>query len=164
MPKPGVMTLNNSLSMDQSKADVIAAARSEAPWIRDLARIGTSYGRLVYLAALRNPDNGRYEHFGFTAGSPYSLLASRHLKRLHEAIFTEWVGSSLELKKADIDLYISSIDHVDRFGLIDAWLRLTPYMNLPPATIQGPERQRHISDSETILCLLRNVYGVAPPD
>jgi len=48
--------------------------------------------------------------------------------------------------------------------LIDAWLRLTPYKKLVPASIQGPERQKNISDVEAILGLLKNVYGVAYPD
>jgi hypothetical protein len=91
-------------------------------------------------------------------------VASRTLKRIHESIFKEWVGYSLERKKADIELYTASIDQVDRSELIDAWLRLTPYKNLVPAAIQGPERQRHISDFEAILGLLKNVYGVASPD
>jgi hypothetical protein len=137
---------------------------SEALWIRDLSQIETSYGRLVYLAGLRNPDNGRYEHYGASPGTASSLIASRNLKRIHETIFREWIGLSLERKKADIELYIASVDQDDRRSLVDAWLRLTPYKNLVPASVQGPERQRHISDFEAILGLLKNLYGVASPD
>jgi hypothetical protein len=67
-------------------------------------------------------------------------------------------------KKADIELYITAIGQVDKAEHIDAWLRLTPYKNLVPASIQGPERQKHVSDFEAILGLLKNVYGVAYPD
>ena len=84
--------------------------------------------------------------------------------RLHEEIFREWVTYTLERKKADIELYIAGIESVDAAALVDAWLRLTPYKNLVPAAIQGPERQKHISDFEAILGLLKNVYGVASPD
>lgn len=136
---------------------------SDDLWVRDLSHIDTSYGRLVYLAGLRNPDTGRYEHYGAT-GNASGGDANRALRRRHEAIFTEWVSYPLERKKADIELYIASIDQVDRAELIDAWLRLTPYKNLVPASIQGPERQKHISDFEAILGLLKNVYGVASPD
>jgi hypothetical protein len=135
-----------------------------ALWIRDLSQIETSYGRLVYLAGLRNPDTGRYDYYGSIPGASSNLIASRTLKRIHETIFRDWVGFSLERKKSDIELYIASIDQVDRAELIDAWLRLTPYKNLVPASIQGPERQRHISDFEAILGLLMNVYGVSSPD
>ncbi len=134
---------------------------SEEVWARDLAHISTSYGRLVYLAGLRNPDTGRYEHYGSTSAA--RAHASRTLKHIHEQIFNEWVSHPLERKKTDIDLYITGIDQVGRAELIDAWLRLTPYKNLVPASIQGPERQRHISDFEAILGLLKNVYGVVSP-
>jgi hypothetical protein len=136
---------------------------SEDLWLRDLSRVGSSYGQLVYLAGLRNPDTGRYEYYGST-GQSSGAEANLGLKRQHEAIFRQWVSYPLEKKKADIDLYITGIDQVDKAELIDAWLRLTPYKNLVPASIQGPERQKHISDFEAILGLLKNVYGVAYPD
>ena len=65
---------------------------------------------------------------------------------------------------ADVELYISSINRFDQAEIVDAWLRLTPYKNLVPAAIQGPERQKHVSDFEAILGLLKNLYGVASPD
>jgi hypothetical protein len=131
-------------------------------WLRDLARIETSYGRLVYLAGLRDPNTGRYEHYGSTPAE--MAAANRSLKRTHELIFTEWVAYPLEKKMADIERYIDGITGLDRSELIDAWLRLTPYKNLVPAAIQGPERRKHVSDFEAILGLLKNVYGVASPD
>ncbi len=129
---------------------------------RDLSEIRTSYGRLVYLAGLMNPDTGRYEHYGSNVSGPSET--SKILKRIHEGVFKEWVNYPLERKKADIEKYIAGIHQVDRAELVDAWLRLTPYKNLVPASIQGPERQKHVSDFEAILGLLRNVYGVASPD
>jgi hypothetical protein len=131
--------------------------------MRELTQIETSYGRLVYLAGLLNPDTGRYEHYG-AADSVSSLATSRAFKRIHEQIFTNWIGLPLKRKMADIQLYIFSIGQVDRSELIDAWLRLTPYKNLVPGSIQGPEREKHMSDFEAILGLLKNVYGVASPD
>lgn len=131
-------------------------------WSRDLCQISTAYGRLVYLASLCNPDTGRYDHY---ASSPTDRAdANSKLRRLHEIFFKEWIGYSLERKKRDVEEYIEGIDQVDRAELVDAWLRLTPYKNLVPAPIQGPERQKHISDFEAILGLLKNVYGVAAPD
>jgi hypothetical protein len=116
----------------------------------------------VYLARLRNPDTGRYEYYNI--GTSAQTQANWTLKRLHEEIFKEWVRFSLRRKMADVEVYIATLDQVDRAELIDAWLRLTPYKNLVPASIQGPERQKHISDFEAILGLLKNVYGVASPD
>jgi hypothetical protein len=131
--------------------------------VSELTQIETFYGCLVYLAGLRNPDNGRYEHYAASTNSN-NLVANETLRQIHEQIFKEWVSLPLERKKSDIERYINGIDQVDRSELIDAWLRLTPYKNLVPGAIQGPERQKHISDFEAILGLLRNVYGVAAPD
>ena len=136
---------------------------SEALWIRDLTLIESSYGQLVYISGLRNPDSGRYEHFGFNS-LPGNLVAGRTIKKIHELIFREWVSFSLEKKKADIELYIAGIVDIERSELIDAWLRLTPYKNLVPGSIPSPERLKHISDFEAILGLMKNLYGVASPD
>ncbi len=149
-----IQTVRSSISTQDLSDDL---------WLRNLPHIATSYGRLVYLAGLRNPDTGRYEYYGST-GTSSGTEANRILKRHHETIFREWVSYPLEKKKADIEMYILMIAQVDKAELIDAWLRLTPYKNLVPASIQGPERQKHVSDFEAILGLLKNVYGVASPD
>jgi hypothetical protein len=39
---------------------------------------------------------------------------------------------------ADINICIGRIEQVDTATLIDAWLRLTPYKYLVPASIQDP--------------------------
>jgi hypothetical protein len=131
--------------------------------LKEVSLIPTSYGRLVYLAGLRDPDTGKYEHYGF-ASSLSEARADRLLREYHEAIFNQWVGFPLEAKKADVDLYVASTGRPDKMEMIDTWLRLTPYKNLVPGSFQGPERQKHISDFEAILGLLKNVYGVASPD
>src|ERR1700761_8172621 len=131
-------------------------------WARELSLIPTYYGRMVFLAGLRNPDTGRYDYYGCPEHTS-AISVSQGLKRIHEEIFREWVSNTLERKMADIELYINGLD-IDPADLVDAWLRLTPYKNLVPGSIQGPDRQKHISDLEAILGLLKNVYGVASPD
>jgi hypothetical protein len=132
-------------------------------WALELRLISTFYGRLVYLAGLLDPNTGQYEHY--SSGSDVSASqVSREIRAAHEALFNEWVVCPLERKMSDVEAYINGLDQVDRVELVDAWLRLTPYKYLVPASIQGPERQKHVSDFEAILGLLKNVYGVAAPD
>lgn len=131
-------------------------------WARELSQIPTYYGRMVFLAGLRNPDTGQYEYYGCPDHTSTASV-SQGLKRIHEEIFREWVSHTLERKKADIELYLDGLE-IDPAELVDAWLRLTPYKNLVPGSVQGPERHKHISDIEAILGLLKNVYGVASPD
>ena len=150
------------LEMQEIKGTRIARENVSAVWLRNLSEIPSAYGQMVYLAALRNPDSGRYEHFGSDNSNDLSINHS--LKQQHETSFREWIALPLEQKMADVELYLSSISRIDRAEIIDAWLRLTPYKNLVPAAIQGPERQKHISDFEAILGLFKNVYGVASPD
>ncbi len=141
-----------------SKKGLVAGA-----WASELRLIPTYYGRLVYLAGLLDPNTGQYEHYG--SGADVSVgQVSREIKASHESLFNEWVVRPLERKMSDVEAYIDGLLGVDRVELVDAWLRLTPYKYLVPASIQGPERQRHVSDFEAILGLLRNVYGVASPD
>ncbi len=135
---------------------------SPTVWTQELDLIPTFYGRLVYLAGLLDPNTGHYEHYS-SASNALAIQVSRELRVLHEAIFNEWMLCPLENKMSDVQHYISALTDVDRIQLVDAWLRLTPYKYLVPASIQGPERQRHVSDFEAILGLLKNVYGVASP-
>jgi hypothetical protein len=133
-------------------------------WADEMQLIPTVYGRLVYMAGLLNPNTGLYEHYSYGADSNTRQILSGDIRARHESLFNQWVVCSLERKMADIEAYINGLNDVGRIELIDAWLRLTPYKYLVPASIQGPEREKHVSDFEAILGLLKNVYGVASPD
>ena len=149
--------------MGQANSAMAGSGLSAELCLKEVSLIPTSYGRLVYLAGLLDPDTGKYEHYG-SVSSVSEARADRILREYHEAIFNQWVSFPLEAKKADVDLYIASTGRADKVEMIDTWLRLTPYKNLVPGSFQGPERQKHVSDFEAILGLLKNVYGVASPD
>ena len=149
--------------MVKSGHSVARSRTADVACARELALIGTAYGQLVYLAGLIDPNTGCYEHYDSKA-SGISKESHQFLKQRHEEIFREWILLSLERKMAQVETYITSLGSVDRFQLIDAWLRLAPYKNLVPASVQGPERHKHVSDFEAILGLLRNVCGVPAPD
>jgi hypothetical protein len=153
--------------MFEMKGDRVAGVafdRSAAAdlWRNTISQIPTVFGRLIYLASLRNPNNGSYEHHGLTLVFG-DEDANKALKNSHTAVFAEWLSFNLEQQKADLDLYISSLFE-DKRVVIETWIRLAPYRNLPPASVRGVERRLYIADFTALLDLLRSAYGVAVPD
>jgi hypothetical protein len=131
-------------------------------WRHTLSQIPTTFGRLVFLSTLRDPNTGVYTHYGF-AQRVGDQVASEALKQSHWQCFSEWLGFSLEGQKADLDLYLSEIDS-DKKTILETWTRTKPYRNLIPAAAIDIERGLYNSDLEALLELLTNVHGVASPN
>jgi hypothetical protein len=135
--------------------------RGAAPdlWRNTLSQISTIYGRLVYLATLRNPNTGKYEHHGLALLFGDSE-ADKALRKSHMDSFNEWLNFSLQEQKADVELYLSELEG-SRQTVLENWSRLMPYSNLPPASARQVERTLFFTEVETILGLLRNEFGVS---
>jgi len=131
-------------------------------WRNTISQIPSVFGRLVYLASLRNPNNGSYEHHGLALVFGEDE-ASKALKNSHTAVFVEWLSFNLEQQKADLDLYISDLFE-DKRVVVDTWIRLAPYRNLLPASVRGVERRLYLADFTALLELLKALHGVAEPD
>lgn len=131
-------------------------------WRNTLAVIPSVYGRLVYLSALRQSDSGRYEHHGlalvFSADEAHQALRTSHVR-----CFREWMGFTFEQKKADVDLYMSSLT-VGKSEVVRAWNETAAWRSLIPGSIRGAERKHFLDDASALMALLRNVYGVSCPD
>jgi len=131
-------------------------------WRHTLSQIPSVFGRLVYLASLRNGNTDSYEHHGF-AQIFGREIAEQTLRLSHRQAFAEWLCFTLEEQKADLDLYLSALS-VDKKTIVEAWLRLAPYRNLVPSTVRRAERELYLADLETLLTLLKNEYGASAPD
>jgi hypothetical protein len=114
-------------------------------WRRSLLQIPTIFGRLVYLASLRDGASGRYAHPTLSTwiGSEH---ADRALSLSHHQVFAEWLGSSLEDQKCDLDRYIRNGGARE---LVDDYRRLVP------RAARDVERQLYLADVETLLELLK---------
>ncbi|MGB9604481.1 MAG: hypothetical protein ACP5U2_05315 [Bryobacteraceae bacterium] len=131
-------------------------------WRRTLSQIPTVFGRLVYLSSLRDPNTGRYEHFGL-AQMFGEDEADRALRQSHLETFQEWLGFGLQRQMEDLDHYLAGL-HRDPRTILATWSRVEPYRNLIPAAAREPERRLYLADLEALLELLKNEYGVAVPD
>jgi hypothetical protein len=131
-------------------------------WRNTISQIPSVFGRLVYLASLRNPNNGAYEHHGLALVFGEDE-ANKALKNSHAAVFAEWLTFNLEQQKADLDLYISGLFE-DKRVVVETWLRLAPYRNLLPASVRGVEKRLYMADFAALLELLKAANGVAEPD
>ena len=121
--------------------------------------INSVFGRLEYLARIRNPHSGRYEHHGlalvFGANEADKALRDSHLQ-----VFRDWIGLDLERQKADLDLFLME-QPTDRRTMVETWRRLTPYRALPPVSATAPEIQLYVGDLEILLDAIRNEWGDA---
>ena len=84
-PDPSLVN-SEELTQDQSRAmrDV---------WSRTLAKIPSAFGKIVYLASLRNENTGKYQHFGLS--QIYSDEdADLVLRESHDEAFREWLTCS----------------------------------------------------------------------
>lgn len=131
-------------------------------WRHTLAQIPTVFGRLIYLATLRNANTGVYEHHGL-AQIFGEEEADRTLRQSHMQVFNEWLCFHLERQKTDLEEYLTGLEGGPQV-VLGTWIRLAPYRGLVPTNAREVEKQLYNADLETVLELLRYEYGVASPD
>lgn len=130
---------------------------AEDLWRRTLSQIPSTYGRIVYLASLRNVNTGQYEHHGLALRFGEEA-ADRAMRDSHGRVFHEWLEMNIEQQVADLSLYFTSLP-ATRKTLIDNWLRLRPYANMPPVWANPAEHDLFQAGLETLLTLFRNAAG-----
>lgn len=121
-----------------------ARAPAAQIWRKALSRVSTQFGRLVFLASLRDSATGRYCHDDLLR-----ILGSedtdRTLCRSHHQVFSEWLGFSLAEQKSDLDEYLQEPGN---------FRHAMHYRDLVPPTARDVERQLYLTDLETLMGLL----------
>ncbi len=131
-------------------------------WRHTLSHIPTLFGRLFYLASLRDPHTGQYVHFGF-AQRVGDQRADAILRHSHVATFQDWLCLNVVGQKDDLEEYLASLNE-DRSNVVATWLQLEPYRGWIPVETRAAERSLYMCDLRAVLEILRNAYGVASPD
>jgi hypothetical protein len=131
-------------------------------WRNTLSQIPTIFGRLVYLASLRDSNSGTYEHYGL-AQLFGAREADRTLRQSHVQAFSEWLNLNLEQQKSDLEDYLAGLEE-DVDAILGNWIRLAPYRNLIPARVREVEKKLYLTDLEVVLELLKFDHDVASPD
>ena len=120
-------------------------------WRRTLWQVPTHFGRLVYLARLRDSSTGRYV-YGPLADMVGRDVADRTIASSHHDIFAEWIGFPLSRQKTELEQYLATVRGA---------AEVEAYRELVPATAHDVERQLYLTDLETLLALLRFEHGGA---
>ncbi len=131
-------------------------------WRNTLSKIPSVFGRIVYLASLRDQNSGRYRHHGLALVFG-DEEANKALKKSHTVAFREWLTFNLEQQKGDLDLYLAGLSE-DRRTVLAHWLDLAPYRTLMPTSLRTVERRLYLADLRALLELLGNEHGAAAPE
>jgi hypothetical protein len=115
------------------------------------------FGRLAYLAALRDPVSGKYYDDSLNSQlGPQD--ADRALRHSHYQVFSQWLAFSLAEQKEDLSEYLSGLG---RGWARPNWSSAAPYRQLIPASAREVERQLYLADLETLLELLKAEHADA---
>ena len=126
-------------------------------WKHTLSQVPSIYGRLVYLASLRDANSGIYRHHGLSAafGREESLSA---LRKSHEDTLREWLNLPLPSKSEDLVTYFQNVDENPR-QVVAYLARATPYLSQLPDSASPAERRQFKMEIEILLELIKNDSG-----
>jgi hypothetical protein len=116
---------------------------------RTLAAISSEYGKLLYLASLRDLASGLYQHEGLEA--LYSAgCVQEALLQAHREVCSRIIEMPLALQEMDLLSCWGGFD-LESEGLIDNWKESEAYRTLMPFGLPDYMRTLFCSNIETLL-------------
>jgi hypothetical protein len=123
-------------------------------WKHTLSRIPTIYGRLAYLASLRDQNSGIYRHHGLSAAFGRDE-SGRALRQSHEEVFFEWLKLGLMEKHQDLRQYLATLED-PAAAVIHHWLGSRTFRTQIPSAARPMESELFCSELEALLEIMRN--------
>jgi hypothetical protein len=123
-------------------------------WKHTLSQIPTLYGRIAYLASLRDQNSGAYRHHGLAVlfGRDES---SRALRESHEDVFVEWIRLSMREKRMDVARHFATLE--DPVSVVaEHMLASRIYHTQIPAAAERLEQELFCTDLKTVLETIRS--------
>lgn len=125
--------------------------------LKSLAAIPTAFGRLTYIASLRDLSSGNYQHAGLSAVYPAEAV-QQSLARCHEEIFE----GILELPLAEQERQLRNCLGAMQEGLYDTvkhWRRMESYRVLMPEGAPDYLKELFRSNLSALLEILEAGYS-----
>jgi hypothetical protein len=121
--------------------------------VTTLAAIPSLYGRLTYLASLRDLSSGRYDHEGLAALYPDEAI-QQALQLCHEQIFERILENPLQQQEQDLRKCFEGMQ--GGFATtVEHWLRMEAYRILLPEEAAGYLRDLFCSNLRALLEILQ---------
>jgi hypothetical protein len=124
-----------------------------------LAGIPGEFGRLTYVASLRDLSSGRYEHAGLAALYPDEAM-QQALQLCHEQIFERILETPLERQESDLKECLERMPG----GLCEAvahWRRMEAYRVMMPERSPGYLKELFCSNLRALLEILQQECSTA---
>lgn len=131
---------------------MLAKSASEDLFRHTLSRVPTTFGKLAYLASLRDSSTGVYRHHGLTAAFGREDSGNA-LRESHQKVFAEWLNKTLSDKYEDLTAYIDSLESPSS-ETVSQWLQTRAYRNCVPPSASMAEKEYFDTDLEALLIAL----------
>lgn len=126
-----------------------------------LAGIPGEFGRLTYMASLRDLSSGRYEHAGLAAMYPDEAM-QQALQLCHEQIFERVLETPLAMQEADLKECLDQMPGGLREALAH-WCRMEAYRVLMPESAPSYLKDLFCSNLRALLEILQAECSTAHP-
>jgi len=132
------------------------------PIVRDftattLAAIPNVFGRLTYIASLRDLSSGRYEHSGLEAVYPRDAVQEA-LDFCHQEIFSRVLEMPLSAQEQDLCEFLEGMPGALSVTIVH-WRQLEAYRILPPEDAPDYLKELFYSNLRALLEILESQHS-----